>query len=216
MLHYATTLHPDLSFLLMERRPKSLQQMFNDAQEIQHNIQACEYSLNEGLDIQEYESEYEQEKVDWNLEHRVNNIIASLEVFNAHDFAKDYIPLVERGGASLTPDPFQDKQRTDCFMYSFIDNQEDEAASQPVEEQVDVPSFFLLDDIADVVDLPIYDKYDDDCDVDFLEQLVVCSLSENIPFQQCNERNQPTYHSYKEESIESAEGNSLPLCFSCI
>jgi hypothetical protein len=42
MLHYTTTLHPDLSFLLMERRPESLQKMFNDAQEIQHNIQACE------------------------------------------------------------------------------------------------------------------------------------------------------------------------------
>jgi hypothetical protein len=48
MLHYTTTLHPDLSFLLMERRPKSLQQMFNDAQEIQHNIQACEQIRNEG------------------------------------------------------------------------------------------------------------------------------------------------------------------------
>jgi hypothetical protein len=41
MLHYATAFHPGLSFLLMERRSKSLQQMFNDAQEIQHNIQAC-------------------------------------------------------------------------------------------------------------------------------------------------------------------------------
>jgi hypothetical protein len=99
-------------------------------------------------------------------------------------------------------------------MYSFVDSQKNEFANQFVEEQVDVPSFFLLDDIADVVDFPIYDEYDDDCDVDFLEQLVVCSLSENVPFQQCNESNQPTYHSYKEESIESAEGNSLPLCFS--
>jgi hypothetical protein len=42
MLHYTTTLHPNFSFLLMERRSESLQQMFNDAQEIQHNIQACE------------------------------------------------------------------------------------------------------------------------------------------------------------------------------
>jgi hypothetical protein len=32
-------------------------------------------------------------------------------------------------------------------------------------------------------------------------------------FQQCNERNQPTYHSYKEESTKSSEGNFLPLCF---
>ena len=71
--------------------------------------------------------------------------------------------------------------------------------------------FFLLDDIAEVVDFPIYDEYDDDYDVEFLEQPVACSLSENVAFQQCNERNQPTYHSYKEKSIESAKGNSLPL-----
>jgi len=32
MLHYATTFHPDLSFLLMERISKSLQKMFNDDQ----------------------------------------------------------------------------------------------------------------------------------------------------------------------------------------
>jgi len=74
----------------------------------------------------------------------------------------------------------------------------------------------LLYDIADVVDLPIYDEYDDDYDVDFLEQPTTCSLSENVHFQQCNENNQPTYHSYKEEyeeSTESTKGNSLPLCF---
>jgi hypothetical protein len=35
MLQYATTLHPDLSFLLMEIIPKTLKQIFNDAQEIQ-------------------------------------------------------------------------------------------------------------------------------------------------------------------------------------
>jgi hypothetical protein len=56
MLNYSTTLHPDLSFLLMERKPKSLQQIFNDAQEIQHNIKECEQILNEGLDAQEHES----------------------------------------------------------------------------------------------------------------------------------------------------------------
>jgi hypothetical protein len=59
MLHYTTTLHPDLSFLLMERRPKLLQQMFVDAQEIQHNIQACEWTQYEEL-----ADEYEQKMVD--------------------------------------------------------------------------------------------------------------------------------------------------------
>jgi hypothetical protein len=68
-------------------------------------------------------------------------------------------------------------------MYSFVDSQENEFANQFVEEQVDVPSFFLSDDNVDVVDFPIYDEYDDDCDVNFLEQLSVSSLSENAPCQ---------------------------------
>jgi hypothetical protein len=80
MFHYTTTLHPDLSFLLMERRPKSLQQMFDDAQDIQHNIQACKQIQNEELDAKEHESEYEQEIVDWNLKHRIDNIMGPLEV----------------------------------------------------------------------------------------------------------------------------------------
>jgi hypothetical protein len=133
MLHYETTLHPDLSFLLMERRPKSLQQMFNDAQNIQHNIQACKLIQNERLNYQEHESEYEQ-KIDWNLEHRIKNIIGPLEVSNANDFAKDYIPLIEKGGANLAPDPSPDEHGVDCFIYSFLNNQEDEFAHQSVEE----------------------------------------------------------------------------------
>jgi hypothetical protein len=116
MLHYTTTLHPNLSFLLMERRPKSLQQMFNDAQDIQHNIQACKQIRNEELDAKENDNEYEQKTVDLNIEQRVNIIICPLEVFNANDFAKNYIPLVERGGVDLASDPSHDKQGDDCFM----------------------------------------------------------------------------------------------------
>jgi hypothetical protein len=79
----------------MERRPKSLQQMFNDAQDIQHNIQACEQIQNEWPEAQEHEIEYEQKTVDWNLEPRVDNIIFHPKVFNANDLEKNYIPLVE-------------------------------------------------------------------------------------------------------------------------
>jgi hypothetical protein len=64
-------------------------------------------------------------------------------------------------------------------MYSVVDSQENKFSNQLVEEQVDVPRFFLLDDI---VDLTIYDEYDNDYGVDFLEQPVACSLSENVPF----------------------------------
>ena len=52
-----------LTMLLhQERRPKSLQQMFNDAQDIQHNIQACKQIQNEELDAGEHDSEYEQKQ----------------------------------------------------------------------------------------------------------------------------------------------------------
>jgi hypothetical protein len=42
-------------------------------------------------------------------------------------------------------------------MHSFVDSQEDEFANQSVEEQVDVPSLFLLGDIPYIDDFPIYD-----------------------------------------------------------
>jgi hypothetical protein len=211
MLQYATTLHPDLSFLLMERRPVTLQQMFNDAQEIQHNILACEQIQSEGLGVPGHEDECEQRTFDWNLEHKIDDIISPFEVLNANDFAKDYIPLIEREGTYVVSDPPHDEHRADCFIYSFEDSQEDEFANQFVEEQVDVPRFFLLDNIADVTDLPIYDQYDDDYDNDLPEQPIAFPLSGNVLFHQYNERNQLTYHSYREEGTETAEGNYFPL-----
>jgi hypothetical protein len=198
----------------MERRPKTLQQMFNDAQEIQHNILTCEQIRSEELGVPGHENEYEQRTFDWNPEHKTDDIIGPLEPLNENDFTKDYIPLVERKGSYVVFDPPHDKHGVDCFMYSSIDSQKDKCADQSVEEPVDVPSFFLLDNIADVVGFPIYDEYDDDYDNDLPEQPTTFPLSENVLFQQYNERNQLTYHSYREDGTETTEGNSFPLCFS--
>jgi len=82
-----------------------------------------------------------------------------------------------------------------------------------LEEKVVVP-IFLVDDIAGVYDLPIYDEYDDDYDNCFQEKPTRLG---NFLFQRVNERTRPIYHNYgieHEESCESAEGNSFPLCFS--
>jgi hypothetical protein len=189
MFHYTTTLYPDLSFLPTERRPKSLslQQMFDDAQDIQHNIQACRQIQNEELDVEVNKSKYEQEVVDCNLEHKIENIIGPLEVSNACDRAKNYTTLVKRKCVALTSEPSHDKHGAG----HFVDSQEDEFTKQFVEEQINIPSLFMLDDVAYGVDLPIYDEYKDDHDI------------ENSLFQQYRE----------EQNIRSAEEISLPLCF---
>jgi hypothetical protein len=129
------------------------------------------------LDAKEHDSEYEQKIVDLNIEQRVNSIICSLEALNIDDFAEDYIPLIEKEGANLSSDPSHDKNYVDIFMYLFVYSQENEFSNQLLEEQVEVPRFFLSDDIEDVVDFPIYGEYDDDYDDDFREQPVACSLS---------------------------------------
>jgi hypothetical protein len=67
---------------------------------------------------------------------------------------------------TVIPDPPHDRNEADCFIYSVVDSQEYEVVNQVLGEQVDVPSFLLLDNIADVVDFPIYDEYDDDYDHD--------------------------------------------------
>jgi hypothetical protein len=87
----------------------SLQHMFNNAQEVEDNIQACKQIRNEELDAKEHDNEYEQRTIDLNLEKRVNNIICPLEALNVDDFAKDYIPLIEKEGANLASDPSHDK-----------------------------------------------------------------------------------------------------------
>jgi hypothetical protein len=64
-----------------------------------------------------------------NIEHIVDHVIGPLEFPNTKDVAKNYVPLVEREGVDLVFDPSHDKQGVDCFMYSFIDNQEDECTN---------------------------------------------------------------------------------------
>jgi hypothetical protein len=92
-----------------------------------------------------------------------------LEVSNAYDCPKNYIPLVKRRGVVLASDPSHDKKEADYFIYSFVDNQEDEFANQFVEEHINVLSLFLLDDVAYDDDSPAYEKYEDDHDIeDFL------------------------------------------------
>jgi hypothetical protein len=150
MLYYAIALHPDLSLLLMERKYVSLQQMFNDAQEVEDN--------------------------------------------NVDVFAEDYIPPIEEEVvgpncfvADLNFDPFHHEQRVDYTMNFFKifseECHESESVDQNEEEQVIVP-IFMFDDIAEFYDLPKYDEYDDDYDLDSLEQLVACSPLGNDYVQQ--------------------------------
>ena len=62
--------------------------MFNNAKEVEENIQACKQIWNEELDAKEHDNEYEQRTIDLNLERKVNNIICPLEALNDDDFAK--------------------------------------------------------------------------------------------------------------------------------
>ena len=61
------------------------------------------------------EDKYEQRTFDWNLEHKIDDIIGPLEVLNVNDFAKDYIPLIEREGTYVVSNPPHDKQGDDCY-----------------------------------------------------------------------------------------------------
>ena len=93
---------------------------------------------------------------------------------------------------------------------------ENEFADQLVEEQ-DVVPIFLVDNIAEVFGSPIYNEYDDNYDVNFLEKPVVCSSSGNVHFQKTYESNQHTFYSYDithKESSESTGSYTFPLCFS--
>jgi hypothetical protein len=212
----------------MERKFMSLQQMFLDAQEVEDNLQACgklpDQIEDKKLDIEEHESDHEQKAIDLNFEQRVNKIMHFLEVSNVDVFAENneqfsdpQVVVPKHFVADLNFKSFHHEQNVDFAMNFFKifseECHESEFADQLVEEKVDVPSFFMLDDIAGVHDFPKYDEYDDDYVVDFgvdlLEQPSAFSPSGNNYFQQS-----PSYAIEYEENSESVEGNSLPLCFS--
>jgi hypothetical protein len=180
----------------MERRSKTLQQMFDDAKEVEDNIQACQRLQNQNLE----------------------------SVANAEkDGVAEEHEIVHKREVDLHPDLFQHEQKIDCsmnFFEVFNDDIVAEDKDHPTEEQVDIPCFFLLDDIAGVHDLPKYDEYDDnyvvDFGVDLLEQPTTCSHPTNVQSQQIYERKQPINHNYAiehDENCESTERNTLPLCF---
>jgi hypothetical protein len=193
MLHYVTTFQSDLFFLMMERKSMSLQQMFNHAKEVEDNLQACQKPQNRNLK---------------SVENTEND-----GVTEEHE-------VVHKQEVDLHLDLFQHEQKIDCFMpYVEVFNNDivAEDKDQPTEEQVDVPSFFLVDDIADVVHLPKYNEYNDNYEIDFSEQPTTCSPSGSFQFQQFKERSQPACFSCdsneeNEESFESYE-RTFPLCF---
>jgi hypothetical protein len=117
----------------------------------------------------------------------MDNIINPLEVANAFDHVKSHTKFVKRKGASLAFELPHDKQE----VGHFVDSQEDQFENQCIEEQINFPGLFLLDNVAYDVDLRIYDKHKEDSDI------------EDSLLQQ--------YHG--EQDIRSMEENSLPLCF---
>jgi hypothetical protein len=142
----------------MERRSKTLQQMFDDAQEVEDNLQACQRLQNQNLES-----------------------VANTE----NDGVAEEHEIVHKQEVDLHPDLFQHEQKNDCSMHFFEVFNDDivaEDKDQPTEEKVDVPRFFLVDDIADVVDLPKYDEYNDNYEVDFSEQPVNVLQQEMFSF----------------------------------
>jgi hypothetical protein len=71
---------------------------------------------------------------------KANHVISFLEGFHEDVFAKNDDHLEEQAtlpnlfDTNLASDPSHDKHGADYFMYSFVDNQENEFANQLVEE----------------------------------------------------------------------------------
>ena len=69
-------------------------------------------------------------------------------------------------------------------MYSPLDCHESKFENRFVEEQVDVPSIFLVDDIIEFLGEPKYDAYNDNYEIVFSEQSATSSSLRSDYFQQ--------------------------------
>jgi hypothetical protein len=186
MLHYVTTFQSDLYFLLMERNSMSLQQMFNNAQEVEENLQACQRPQNHNL-----------------------KSVANTE----NDGVVEEHEIVHKQEVDLHLDLCHHEKETDCFMYALVEIHKCEFVDQPAKEQA-TASIFLFDDITEIFGKPRYDEYNYNYEVEFSKQAIALSKSENDCFQQSKEINKCAYDNSEEneESFELGE-RTLPLCF---
>jgi len=132
------------------------------------------------------DSEHEEKVVDLNSEQRVENMLHSLEIFNAHDFTQNYVPWVNQENVVSVLDSTHEKQKIGYFMYSPFDYHERKSTNHFIQEPVDIPSIFLIDDTAEIFVEPRYDEYDDDYKIVSLGRLVACTSMTNNGFQQSN------------------------------
>jgi len=162
--------------------------MFDDAQEVEDNIQACvkfeEQSHREQLDPEERDSKHEKDVANLKPEQRVENMMHFLEVFDVDDFLKNHIPLDKQECVDSTLDLSYDTQEVDHFMYAPLDHHESKSANHFTQEQIDFPSIFLFDDIPESLGEPRYDEYNDEYEVVFSEQGVTDFQPEIVHSQQ--------------------------------
>jgi hypothetical protein len=113
--------------------------MFNNSQEVEDNIQACERPQNQNLK---------------SVANTENNVVAE-----EHE-------IVNKQEVDLHPDLCHHEQKTDCFMYALVDSHKCEFSDQPTKEQA-TTSIFLFDDITEIFGKPRYDEYSDEYEVIF-------------------------------------------------
>jgi hypothetical protein len=186
MLHYGTSFHPDLSFLLMERRPITLQQMFNNAQEIEDNLQACgnlsKKFGNEEIDVEQcHEDDPDQQIVDLDPCHHEQKIVCFMNLFEV------------------------------CNDDVFV-----EKIDHPAEENSAVPIFLFDDiaSFSDLPLYDEYNDYYEGDFLEQLEILSSLINAQFQQAYESNQFICQCHNIAYEENSELVEGNSVPLYFS--
>lgn len=135
------------------------------------------------MDPEVCDSEHEDKVVDLKSELRIEYVLLSLEVLNAHDFTQDCVPLVKQESVVSVLDSTHEKQNIGYFPFDYhVRKSENHFIQEPIE----LPSIFLMDDTAEIFVEPRYDEYDDDCKIFSLERLAACTSMTNNVFQQSN------------------------------
>jgi len=158
------------------------------------------------LDLEVCDNEHEKKVVDLKFEQTIGNMMHFLEIFNAHDFAQNEIPLVKQENFVSVLDLTYEKQEVECFMYSPLDCYERKFVNHFIQEQVDIPSIFLVDDTIDFLGEPTYDEYNDDYEIVSSKQLAATSSLEIDCFQQFQDKSQGACHG---QVVEDGDTNPL-------
>lgn len=211
LLHYPGAFDPEMEFQLRERNLATLEEMQNNAVDVEAHL------LIRRENLKEEEMRNIDPKESTSLEVNLDILVSAVEdMMQKITTRNDYD--VQAHGSLIEEEQVANPKH--FFSYPNCHRSNNDCHIDNLGEERSIDMTCMLDDVFYTDDLPQFDQYDDDyvlqMEANLVDKSTTSLWKEEVHFQQLKNSDQPIHISYgsEEESVANFEGSegSLPFC----